>query len=78
MTVEAFVNAVYDCETNEMLYIPFTTEELAQREADAQAYEEQLAAEAEAQAQKQADIKAVADALPTEASEALLRLIGAG
>jgi len=65
-------------ETGETTERNFTPEEQAQREADTQAYEEQLAAEAEAEAQKQADIQAVADALPTEASEALLRLIGVG
>lgn len=48
---ETITKLVINCETGERVEIPLTAEEIAQREADAQAYaEEQAARQAEADA----------------------------
>ena len=58
---ETPMKLVVDCSTNEEQYIPLTTEEIAQAEADALAYAEQQAQlEAERQAQEAAKASAEA------------------
>lgn len=56
---ETLTKIVVDCSTGEQTVVPLTAEEIAQREADAQAYAEQKAAE-EAEAAAIATAKASA------------------
>ena len=58
---ETLTKIVVDCSTGEQTIVPLTAEEIAQREADAQAYAEQLAAQ-EAEAAAKAEAKASAEA----------------
>jgi hypothetical protein len=68
---ETLTKLVVDCSTGEQTIVPLTPEEIAQREADALAYEqaeaERLAAEAEKQAlQESANAKLLALGLTAE------------
>lgn len=54
---ETLMKLVVNCETGESSYEPLTEEELAQREADLEAYEARVAAE-EAEAAEKAEAKA--------------------
>lgn len=63
---ETLTKIVVDCSTGEQTIVPLTAEEIAQREADAQAYAEQKAiqeaeelAKAEAKASAEAKLKAL-------------------
>ena len=58
---ETLTKIVVDCSTGEQTIVPLTAEEIAQREADAQAYAAQLATQ-EAEAQAKAEAKASAEA----------------
>lgn len=71
---EVLQKLVVDCSTGEAVYVPLTAEEIAQREADAQAYAvEQAAREAEA-AQKATARAALLKKLGITAEEAQLLL----
>ena len=71
---EVLQKLVVDCSTGEAVYVPLTAEEIAQREADAQAYAaEQAAREAEA-AQKATARTALLAKLGITAEEAKLLL----
>lgn len=52
---ETLTKIVIDCSTGEQTILPLTTEEIAQREADAIAYAEQVAAQEAEAAQVAAD-----------------------
>lgn len=63
---ETLTKIIIDCSTGEEYIVPLTAEEIAQREADAQAYAEQKAiqeaeeaAKAEAKASAEAKLKAL-------------------
>jgi hypothetical protein len=58
---ETLTKIIVDCSTGEQTIVPLTAEEIAQREADAQAYAEQKAIE-DAAAEALATIKASAKA----------------
>jgi hypothetical protein len=58
---ETLTKIVVDCSTGEQTIVPLTAEEIAQREADAQAYAAQKAAE-DAAAEALATLKASAKA----------------
>jgi len=58
---ETLTKIVVDCSTGEQTVVPLTAEEIAQREADAQAYATQKALE-EAEAAAKATAKASAEA----------------
>ena len=71
---EVLQKLVVDCSTGEAVYVPLTAEEIAQREADAQAYAvEQAAREAEA-TQKATARAALLKKLGITAEEAQLLL----
>lgn len=54
------MHMIVNCETHEVTYVPFTDEEIAQREAD---YQAELAMKAAAEAEAQAKAEAKASAL---------------
>jgi hypothetical protein len=58
---ETLTKIVVDCSTGEQTVVPLTAEEIAQREADAQAYAAQQAIQEQEQAAK-AEAKASAEA----------------
>jgi len=58
---ETLTKIVVDCSTGEQTVVPLTAEEIAQREADAQAYAEQKAIQ-EAEELAKAEAKASAEA----------------
>lgn len=58
---ETLTKIVVDCSTGEQTIVPLSAEEIAQREADAQAYAAQLATQ-EAEALAKAEAKASAEA----------------
>lgn len=58
---EILTKIVVDCSTNEQIEVPLTAEEIAQREADAQAFAEQEAArQAQEAAATEAKVSAIA------------------
>jgi hypothetical protein len=75
---ETLTKMVVDCSTGEQSIIPLTTEEIAQREADATAYAEQkaiddAAAEAEAEAKASGLAKLLALGLTEAEANALVK-----
>lgn len=59
MTEDRPQHMIINCETHEVTYVPFTDEEVAEREA---AYEAELAMKAQAQAEEEAKAAAKASA----------------
>jgi len=69
---EVLNKIVIDCATGDQTIVPLTAEEIAEREAQAQAYAEQLAleeAEAQAKAEARASLEAKLAALGISAEE---------
>lgn len=75
---ETLTKIVVDCSTGEQTIVPLTAEEIAQREADAQAYAEQKAIQeaeeaAKAEAKASAEAKLAALGLTAEEVSAILK-----
>lgn len=72
--MEALTKIVVDCTTGETSIVPLTDEEIAQREADAKAYEEAKAAEEAELAAKAKARQAILDRLGLTEEEAKILL----